>query len=169
VSLVFFSLHVAGGVAGLILGVFALRPPGDDSRTGLGVRRVYLASLGMLAVFLAALVAEDWFGQDVVTQAIFGVLTAFAFLVVARGLLALRVERHRPPGWRSAYMNHVFFTYISLWEGLFIVGLLDFDAPPWLVAAVAIGLVLVGARLFHRFERRVLAEPAAPLELAEKA
>jgi hypothetical protein len=58
-------------------------------------------------------------------------------------------------------MNHVYFTYISLWEGLLIVGLLDLSAPPWLVGAVAVGLVFVGARLFHRFERRVLATPAA--------
>jgi hypothetical protein len=159
---VFLSLHVAGGVAGLVLGIFALRPPADDSRTGLGVRRAYLASLAMLTLFLVALVVEDWSGQNAATRAIFGGLTALAFLVLARAVLALRAEQQRPPSWRSVYMNHVYFTYISLWEGLLIVGFLDLSAPPWLVGVVAVGLVFVGARLFHRFERRVLAPPAAP-------
>jgi hypothetical protein len=159
---VLLSPHVAGGVVGLILGIFALRPPADDSRTRLGVRRAYLASLAVLTLFLAALVVEDWSGQNAAKRAIFGGLTAFAFLVLARAVLALRAERQRPPSWRSVYMNHVYFTYISLWEGLLIVGLLDLSAPPWLVGAVAVGLVFVGARLFHRFERRVLATPAPP-------
>jgi hypothetical protein len=157
---VLLSIHVAGGVLGLALGLFAIRPPLQD-RFRLGIRRAYLASLVVLAVFLAALVAVDWSSRlDSGQRILFGALTAFAFLILARDVLSFRVAQRRPPDWQPKYMSHVYFTYISLWEGLFIVTLGDFNAAPWLIAPVAVGLVLLGAALFRRYQRQVLAGPA---------
>jgi hypothetical protein len=53
-------------------------------------------------------------------------------------------------------MNHICFTYISLWEGFFIVGLLDLKAPAWLVGVVAVGVVLLGALWFNNYKRQVV-------------
>ncbi|HEY5990270.1 MAG TPA: hypothetical protein VIV12_28375 [Streptosporangiaceae bacterium] len=154
------SCHVAGGVGGLALGLFAIRPPLDD-RFRLGIRRACLTSLVVLAVFLAALVAVDWSPRlDSSQRIIFGALTAFALFILARDILSFRVAQRRPPDWQRKYMNHVYFTYISLWEGLFIVGLGDLNAAPWLIAVVAVGLVVLGATLFRRYQRQVLAGPA---------
>jgi hypothetical protein len=58
-------------------------------------------------------------------------------------------------------MNHIYFTYISLWEGLFIVGLLDLGASAWLVGAVAVGVLIVGGILFNRYKHRITAKPVA--------
>jgi hypothetical protein len=55
----------------------------------------------------------------------------------------------------------IYFTYVSLWEGLFIVGLFDLNAPVWLIAAVAVGVLILGALLFNNYRRRILAPVAA--------
>jgi hypothetical protein len=157
---VLLSLHVAGGVVGLVLGVFAIRPPLDD-RFRLGIRRAYLASLVVLAVCLAALVAVDWASrQDSRQRILFGALTVFAFVILARAVLSFRVAQRRPPDWQVRYMNHLYFTYVSLWEGLVIVTLGDLNAAVWLIVVVAVGLVGLGAALFRRYQRQVLAGPA---------
>ena len=56
---VFLSFHVAGGVLGLLVGLFAFRPP-QTRQFRLGLRRAYAAALVILAVFLVAIVAVDW-------------------------------------------------------------------------------------------------------------
>ena len=158
---VLLSFHVAGGVLGLVLGLFAIRPPLDEGFR-LGIRRAYLASLVVLAVFLAALVAVDWSPRlDSTQRIVFGALTGFAFFILARDILSFRVARRRPPDWQPKYMNHVYFTYVSLWEGLVIVTLGDLNAAPWLIAVVAVGLILLGATLFRHYQRQALAGPAA--------
>ncbi len=154
----FLSLHVAGGVAGLLIGGFALRPPVENTR--LWLRRAYAAALVVLLVFLVATVGVDWSGLQTTQQVIYVALIALAAFMVARVLLAFRVAKQQPAGWDSKYMNHIYFTYISLWEGFFIVGLIDLGAPGWLVAAVAIGVLVLGAVLFSRYSHRFLRAPA---------
>jgi hypothetical protein len=63
-------------------------------------------------------------------------------------------EPEAAPG--HVYMNHIYFTYISLWEGLVIGGLFDLGAPPALIGVVAVGLVIVGAIPFNVYKRRIL-------------
>jgi hypothetical protein len=57
-------------------------------------------------------------------------------------------------------MNHIYFTYISLWEGFFIVGLFDLNAPAWLMGLVAVGVLVLGAILFSRYKRQQAPRPA---------
>ena len=151
---VFLSLHVASGVVGLVIGGFALRPPAfHESR--LLIRRGYAAALAGLFVFLTATVAIDWRNLQTTQQVIYVVLIGLAGFMVARALLSFRVAKERAIGWETKYMNHIYFTYISLWEGLFIVGLFDLAAPGWLIGAVAVGVLILGAVLFSNYRRRL--------------
>ncbi len=86
----------------------------------------------------------------------FSVLIGLAVVMATRVILAFRVARERPEGWRASYLNHIDFTYISLWEGFFIVGLFDLGAPGWLIALVAVGVLAAGAALFNGYKRRVV-------------
>ena len=157
---VFLSLHIAGGVVGLLLGAFAIRPPlVHESR--LLLRRAYAVALAALFVFLAATVAIDWPNLQTAQQVVFVVVIGLAAFMVTRALLAFRAARQQAGGWESKYMNHIYFTYISLWEGLVIVGLFDANAPGWLIAGVAAGVFVVGAALFNNYKARLSATTTA--------
>lgn len=148
---VFLSLHVAGGVLGILVGLFSFHPP----QTGdfrLWLRRVYATAIGVLAVFLVGLVAIDWSSLGPTPRVIFVALIGLAAVIVTRLFLAFRLARQQPPDWRVTYMNHIYFTYVSLWEGFFIVGLIDLGAPAWLVGAVAVGVLVVGGIVFNVYK-----------------
>ena len=152
---VFLTLHAASGLLGLIVGLLALRlPQPNDSRQWFP--RIYAGTLVSLAVFLIATVAIDWSGISGTQRVIYAVLIGLAAVMVTRIFLGVRLAVTRPAGWQQKYLNHVYFTYISLWAGFFIVGLIDLGAPGWLVAAVAIGVVVVGAATFNNYKRRVI-------------
>jgi hypothetical protein len=152
---VFLSLHAASGVLGLVLGVFAFRlPRTKDFRPGFA--RAYAATLVSLAVLLTATVALDWARISTIQQVIYAVLVGLAAVIVTRIFLGLRTAAGRTGRWQEKYLNHVYFTYISLWEGFFIVGLIDLGAPGWLVGAVAVGVVVLGAAVFNRYKSSVL-------------
>jgi hypothetical protein len=122
-------------------------------------RRAYLASLVALLVFLVATVAADWPRLDPTQRVVFVGPIGLAAVIAARGLQAFRIARQRPRGWEVAYMEHIYFTCITLWEG-FIVGLIGRGASPMVVAAVGVGLVIVGANRFDRYKAQILASRA---------
>jgi hypothetical protein len=144
---VFLSLHAASGVLGLIIGIYAIK---------FRAARIYAASLVSLVAFLTATVAVDWSIIDATQRLVYTALIGLAIVIVVRIFLALRVATRHPAGWKEKYLNHVYFTYISLWDGFFIVGLIDLGAPGWLVGGVAVGVLIVGAVLFSNYKRRTL-------------
>jgi hypothetical protein len=156
---VFLSLHVAGGVVGLLIGAFAIRPP-LVHQSRLWLRRAYATALIVLLVFLTGTIAIDWTGLQVMQQVIYVVLIGLAVFMVIRALLAFQVARQQAAGWETEYMDHIYFTYISLWEGFFIVGLIDLGAPAWLTAAVAMAVLILGAVLLRNYSRRFQGRPA---------
>lgn len=157
---VFLSLHVAGGVLGLLVGLFSFHPP-PARNSRLSLRRAYAAAIAVLAVFLVGIVAVDWSSLGATQRIIFAALIGLAVVIVTRVVLAFRLARQQPDGWQLPYMNHIYFSYISLWEGFFIVGLLDLGAAPWLVGAVAIGVLVVGGILFNNYKHGIMPRPAA--------
>lgn len=156
---VLVSLHVAGGLFGLLIGAFALRPP-LVHRSRLLLRRAYATSLVVLFVFLTGTIAIDWPALQTTQQIIYIVLIGLAAFMVTRAFLAFRVARQRVSGWETKYMNHIYFTYVSLWEGLVIVGLFDLGAASWIIAGVGVGVLIVGALLFNNYRGRVFANRA---------
>ena len=147
----FLFFHVAGGVLGLAVGLFAFRP--DRLQFRIWLRRLYTAALVDLAIFLAAIVAVDWSSLAATPRIAFSVLIGLAALILLRLLFAFRLAAQQPVGWQIPYVNHIYFTYISLWEGFFIVGLIDLGAPGWVVGAVATGVLIVGGTLLNRYKR----------------
>lgn len=151
---VFLAFHVAGGVLGLAVGLFAFHPP-QTPQVRLWLRRLYAAALVDLAVFLVAIVAADWATLGATPRIIFSVLIGLAAVILIRLFLAFRLARQQLDGWQIPYVNHIYFTYISLWEGFFIVGLIDLGAPGWMVGAVAVGVLIVGGILLNRYKRGI--------------
>jgi uncharacterized membrane protein YuzA (DUF378 family) len=151
---VFLSLHVAGGVLGLLVGLFAFQPP-ETRQFRRALRRLYGAAIGILAIFLVATLAVDWSSLVATQRIIFAVLVGLAGVIVIRVFLAFQLARRQPAGWEIPYVNHIFFSYISLWEGFFIVGLIDLGAPGWLVGAVAVGVLILGSILVSNYKRRI--------------
>lgn len=152
--IVFLIFHVAGGVLGLTVGLFAFHPP-ETPQFRPVLRGLYAAALVVLAVFLVAIVAVDWASLGATPRIIFSVLIGLAAVILVRLFLAFRLARRQPDGWQIPYVNHVYFTYVSLWEGFFIVGLIDLGAPGWLVGAVAVGVLIVGGVLLNRYKRGI--------------
>src|ERR1700737_4141990 len=134
---VFLIFHVAGGVLGLAIGLFSFHPP-DTRRFPLGLRRLYAAALVVLAAFLVAIVAVDWSTFAATPRIVFTVLIGLAAVILIRLFLAFGLAGQQSRGWQIPYVNHIYFTYLSLWEGFFIVGLVDLGAPAWVVGAVAV-------------------------------
>ncbi len=155
---VFLTLHVAGGVLGLLVGLFSFHPP-QTTDFRLWLRRAYATAIGVLAVFLVALVALDWSSLGPTPRIIFVALIGLAAVIVTRLFLAFRLTWQQPAGWHVPYMNHIYFTYISLWEGFFIVGLIDLGAPGWLVGAVAVGVLVLGGIVFNIYKRGITPVP----------
>jgi hypothetical protein len=156
---VFLSLHVAGGVTGLLVGPLSFHPPqGRWFRPWL--RRIYAVAIGLLALFLVGIVALDWSTLGATERIVFSALIGLAVVIVSRVVLAFRLAREQPDGWQRPYMNHIYFSYVSLWEGFFIVGLLDLGAPSWLVGAVALGVLVVGGIAFNIYKRDITSRSA---------
>jgi hypothetical protein len=150
----FLVLHVTGGVLGLAVGLFAFHPP-VTRQFRLGLRRLYAAALVDLAIFLVAIVAVDWSTFAATPRIVFSVLIGLAAVILIRLFLAFRLARQQSRGWQIPYVNHIYFTYVSLWEGFFIVGLIDLGAPAWVVGAVAVGVLVVGRILVSRYRRGI--------------
>ena len=163
IRILFLALHVLGGVTGLILGIWSLKPPTAGDGRSL-IRGGYVAAVVVLVAFLYALLVVDWPTFEATQQVAFGALAILAAVIVARVWLGFRALRDASAGSRERYMDHLYFGYISLWEGFFIVGLIDLGAPGWLVAAIAVGLVILGCRMFGAYKRGVLAEAPRPAQ-----
>jgi hypothetical protein len=126
---------------------------------GVWLRRLYAAAIGVLAIFLVGLVAFDWSSLGSTPRIVFVVLIGLAAVIVARLVQAFRLPRQQPPGWQGTYTNHIYFSYVSLWEGFFIVGLIDLGAPTWLVGAVAVGVLIVGGIAFNVYKHGITPNP----------
>lgn len=148
---VFIVLHAAAGLLSLTFGVLALRRPVWFDR--------YLGALVAMAVFLAAAVARSWPDLDAGTRAVFAGLGVLAAVMLARAVAARALVRSGPP--HRAYVGHVGFTLISLFDGFVVVAVLDLGGPGWLAAAAAVTGVLVGHLALGPDRRRALASSRA--------
>jgi len=137
---ILIALHAIAGVIALYTGAFAIR----DGR----FFAVYLGSLVAMTVFLAAAVAVSWTSTDAAARVLFAAFTALALVMVARAVLARRGIPHT-----HAYVEHIGFTLVALFDAFVVITVLNSGAPIWLVVASGIAIAVGGhfvLRLAHR-------------------
>ena len=155
---VLIALHALAGVVCFAAGALSL----GLSTVRSWRFRAYLASLGALLLFMAAVIAVDWAGLDAATRLAYVGLSALGLYMLWRGVRAGIRLRTRGPGWRPRYVNDIGFTLISLFDGLVIVAAIDLGAPGWLVAAFAVAGVAAGVVAMRAVKAELGAEPAHP-------
>jgi hypothetical protein len=146
------SLHAACGVLAFAAGCLAVR------------RRsffpVYLWSLAGLLVFLVLAVATDWAQLDPVARILFTVFAAFGGVMGWQALEARRTlpEAHAAPS--AAYLDHLGFTLVALFDGFVVILAIDLGAVAWMAAVVG----ALGAVAGHLALRAVKARSASRAE-----
>jgi hypothetical protein len=149
-------IHASAGVVGLFAGLGTLSPPRPgDNRSWL--RALYLLCIVIMLAFLIALVVLDWDGLDMGSRIAFTALTGLGAVMGFRIIRARQVASAQQPGWQGRYIDHVYFTYISLWEGFVILPALSLPLPQVTVPLVAVGVLLIGHTLVTRYKAGVLA------------
>jgi hypothetical protein len=146
---VLISLHAASGLVAFAAGCLALR------------RRpffpVYLGALASLLGFLVLAVASDWPQLDQAARILFTAFIAFGGLMAWQAVEARRLlpAPHARP--TAAYLDHLGFTLVALFDGFVVIVAIDLGAAAGLAAAVG-GL---GAVAGHVALRAVKARTAA--------
>ncbi len=149
-------IHASAGIAGLITGLVSLAPPSSPT-TRRWWRGLYLLCIAILLVTLIALIGIDWDTLDGSAMIAFPALAVLAVVMAARVVRANQVAASQPPNWRKRYIDHVYFSYISLWEGFIILPALNLPLPQVTVPIIAVGVLLVGHVLITRYKRALLA------------
>jgi uncharacterized membrane protein len=109
--------------------------------------RFYLWSLGGMVVFLAMAMLTEWTVYAGTERAVFTGLLGLGIYMFYRGFSARTLLKTRADGWSEAFVRHVGFTLISLFEGFVIVSALNAHAPVWLVGAIAVVGIVAGRRM----------------------
>lgn len=128
---VLISLHAAAGVVAFAAGLRAL-PHGRLLGT-------FRWSMVAMAVFLVAAIATELAVTPPGALAVFGALVALAGVMVWRSEAAARADRPS-----RAYIDHVGFCLVGLFDAFWVVTLLRLGLPGWAVGAVAVGIAVIG-------------------------
>lgn len=148
----FITVHATAATIGFVAGMLAV-PAGRF----LGL---YRGALAVMAVALVPAVLVDWTATDPVARAVFAGLFVLSVVMVVRGELAARLAPARTGGPAPAYVDHLGFTLVALADGFAVVAVIRAGVPGWLVAAVAVGVVVIGHTGIQLAKRR-LALPVA--------
>lgn len=124
----------------------------------------YATCVWIAVVGLTAVVILDWAHLALPRRIAFSALGVLALYLLWRTERARRTLRLREVGWRQAFIGHVGFVLISLFDGFCIVLAIDLRMPTWIVVAaalfgVAVGILAIRAR---GRQERVLEAKDAP-------
>ncbi len=143
------ALHAGTGLVALLAGGVALFRRG-------GLFGLYLGSLIATTVFLALAVAVEWAVLDAGARVLFTAFTLLAVVMVARGFLARRLPPATP-----AYLEHVGFTLVALFDAFVVIAVLNAGAPVWLVVASGVLIAVAGHFALQATKRALVGEPAS--------
>lgn len=152
------GIHAASGALGLIIGLYAIRPP-QTNQFRIWSRRAYTTAVIVMTVFLIAAVVIDWTSIETTQRILFVGLGVLAAVIIYRVRHAVRLAQRRSGDWQPAYINDIYFSYISLWEAFFIVGLIDLGMPLFVIGGVAVAVAILGAFLIARYKRQLAPDP----------
>ncbi|MCI0544417.1 MAG: hypothetical protein L0Z49_08235 [Actinobacteria bacterium] len=153
------AIHASSGILGLVVGLVVIPPPATGRGRPLLWRAVYGVVLVVLFVSLLALIVTDWNGLETGSRLAFSGLAVLAGFMLIRIYLAHRLAAGRSPGWEHRYLDHVYFTYISLWVGLAIIPALRSPNPGLWIPITAGSVLAIGTALIHRYQRRIGLRP----------
>jgi len=141
------GLHAASGAVALLAGLFAHR--------GRALFAGFLWALVASIALLAAAVVEEWGRLDAASRVLFVAFVVLGAYMIGR---VVRARPIQPAGDRpsAAYVSHVGFTVVGLFDAFAVITVLNVGAP---VAAVVGAGVLV-AIAGHFAIRAVLARLA---------
>ncbi len=143
------TLHALAAVLAFALGVvvFLRIPRSSQAQTFIG----YAICVWVAVTALTAVVILDWGHLALPRRIAFSALGVLALYLLWRTERARRTLRLREAGWRQAFIGHVGFVLISLFDGFCIVLAIDLRMPAWVVVAaalfgVAVGILAIRAR-----------------------
>jgi uncharacterized membrane protein len=139
---VLIALHAGTSTISFFAGCFLILFPRYMSNQRLF--DLYWWTLVGMVVLLAGAILVYWMEYSGTERIIFPGLFALGIYMLYRGWNANRLLRSQESHWEHAYIKHIGFTLISLFEGFIIVSGLNSGLPGWLVALVAILGVLLG-------------------------
>ena len=156
---VLITLHAGLAVAAFVLGCVLLAALPSSPRS----RRFswFAACLVSAMVLLIVVVAVDWAQLTTTKRIAFGVLAVLAVYLVVRVAQARRTLTRQGPGWRKAFIGHVGFVMISLFDGFCIVTAIDLRLTPAAIVAVAVLGVVAGVIVIRALVRRDAADEGA--------
>ncbi|WP_219419623.1 hypothetical protein [Pseudonocardia nigra] len=134
---ILIALHAAAGVVAFAAGLAALPRKRFLS--------AYLWALVAMLGFLLLAVAVTAGGRDPANWAITGALVVLACVMLARAHLAAGRPVRTP-----AYVHHVGFGLVGLFDAFWVVALLRAGLPGWVVGAVAVGIAVAGHLVLRR-------------------
>lgn len=143
--------HAVSALAAFGLGaLIAVRGGGHPAHSWL-----YAIALTLMTVFVASVVAVDWGTLAGALRGVFAALLALATYTTWRGWRA-RSRLRAGPASRTAALDDIGFTLITLFTGFVVILAQDLGGPVWLVVLAGIVAVVAGRRLV----RAVTSRPA---------
>lgn len=109
--------------------------------------------IGMVILLLGAILVH-WSQFSTIERVVFPGLLLLGCYMLFRARSASQLLGTQQNNWKHAYIEHIGFTLISLFEGFIIVSGLNSGIPGWLVAVIAVLGVLVGRWLIGLAQRR---------------
>lgn len=136
-------LHAASGTISFFAGclvIFRLSYLSNRRLFGL-----YWWTLVGLVLFLLGAMSVYWIQYSYVERIVFSGLFALGMYMLYRARSARRSLEIQQPDWKHAFIEHIGFTLISLFEGFIIVSGINAGLPGWLVA-ILVGCWINNAR-----------------------
>ncbi|PTL71237.1 hypothetical protein C1I63_18530 [Rathayibacter caricis DSM 15933] len=147
------AVHATAGVVGFALGlVMALQPRLATKRA---VLLLYVAAMIVLVIGLAVAVVAEWSQMEDARRAVDVGLILLGLYTLLRAIQAAAAVRAAHPGWQVAFVDHVGFTLISLFDGFVIVAAINLGVPMPVVILLAILGVGGGIATMNRLRTRV--------------
>lgn len=125
--------------------------------------------MAVLLATLISLVSLDWSSLGSVSRAAFSALTVLGVVMLTRLYLAGGEARGRAAGWERRHIDHVYFTYVSLWIGFLVLPILNLPLPEVCVPLTVIAVLAAGHMLLNRYKRGMSSPSRAPGGDAEAA
>jgi membrane-associated HD superfamily phosphohydrolase len=149
---VIIALHAASATIAFFAGCLLIFMPARISNRKLF--SAYEWALIAMVILLAAAIFVSWEEYSSIERIVFPGLFVLGVYMLFRAWQANRLLDSRSSSWEQAYIEHIGFTLISLFEGFIIVSGLNSGFPGWLVAVTAVTGLLAGRWLIGAARRK---------------